>query len=151
RHPEGGYYSETYRSAGKIPASALHDAYAGERCCLTSIYFLLDVGEVSKFHRLRSDEIWYYHAGNGLIIHQIDAEGVYRQTILGPDTENGQSFQIVVPAGTWFGATIIGADQPSLAGCAVAPGFDFADFELANRESLLAVFPAHREIIVPLT
>ncbi|MEW6710693.1 MAG: cupin domain-containing protein, partial [Candidatus Riflebacteria bacterium] len=91
------------------------------------------------------------HAGNGLTIHQIDAEGRYRQALLGPDADAGQSFQIVVPAGTWFGATIIGNDRPSMVGCAVAPGFDFADFELAKRESLLAVFPAHREIIMLLT
>ncbi len=148
-HPEGGYFAEVYRSRTSLPQSALVD-HCGSRPCLTSIYFLLLPGQISRFHRLRSDEIWYYHAGGSLTIHCIDEEGACRKLLLGPDFSRGQSFQAIVPAGTWFGATLNG-DEASLVGCAVAPGFDFADFELAERRAMLARFPGQRQIIEALT
>ena len=149
QHPEGGWYSEVYRAPGTINRAVLTD-HCGDRPFMTSIYFMLASGEVSRFHRLKSDEIWYYHSGGSLTVHQIAANGGYSATCLGPDLTFGQRFQLVVKAGTWFGATL-DSSEAALAGCAVAPGFDFADFELGKRASLLALFPQHHEVIVRLT
>lgn len=148
-HPEGGYYSEVYRSEGLIPALALTQSHCGFRPFMTSIYFLLEPGQVSKLHRLKSDEIWYFHAGSPLTIHLLG--NVYHRLQLGPDFCAGQLFQRVVPAGTWFGATVDADNEPSLVGCAVAPGFDFADFELGQQNQLLQQFPQHEKIIRQLT
>lgn len=150
-HPEGGYYSEIYRSEGLIPALALSETHSSFRHFMTSIYFMLKPGQVSRFHRLKSDEIWYYHSGSSLTIHQIMADGTYNKLLLGPDLLAGQSFQVVVLAGCWFGATVASESEISLAGCAVAPGFDFQDFELADQKQLLQEFPQHEEIISVLS
>ncbi len=149
RHPEGGWFAEVYRAPGHIPESALHN-HGGDRPYMTSIYFMLAAGEVSRLHRLKSDEIWYHHAGGSLTVHQIAENGYYSAVSLGADLGTGQQFQLVVKAGVWFGATVEGYDT-ALVGCAVAPGFDFADFELGSRVSLLASFPQHYEIISRLT
>lgn len=149
RHPEGGYYAEVYRSSGCVAAEAL-PGHAGSRSFLSTIYFMLPPGDVSRFHRLRSDEIWYYHAGCALTIHCINGKGVYETFQLGPDLSGGHSLQVVVPAGTWFGATPHGPEA-ALVGCAVAPGFDFADFELADRQQLTQQYPQHQQIITALT
>ncbi|GAB4269334.1 MAG: cupin domain-containing protein [Candidatus Rifleibacteriota bacterium] len=147
RHPEGGYYREIYRSNGLIPASALAESHSGIRPFLTSIYFMLEPGDVSSLHRLKSDEIWYFHAGSSLSIHIIFPDGRYEKLCLGPDIESGQSYQQIVPAGCWFGATVNSENEPSLVGCAVAPGFDFADFEMAEKEKMLRDFPQHKDLI----
>lgn len=149
QHPEGGYYAEAYRAAGMVSGDSL-PGHAGPRSFLTSIYFLLPPGDVSRFHRLLSDEIWYYHGGGSLTIHCLNREGAYEARVLGPDLSAGQSLQIAVPAGVWFGAIPDGLEA-CLAGCAVAPGFDFADFELAARYDLLQQFPQHKTIIELLT
>lgn len=149
RHPEGGWFAEVYQAAGTIGKASL-PGHTGDRPFMTSIYFMLAPGEVSRLHRLKSDEIWYHHAGGSLTVHQIDTDGHYSAVSLGSDSDAGQQFQLIVTAGTWFGATVNGSDA-ALVGCAVAPGFDFADFELGNRTALLAAFPQHREIVEFLT
>lgn len=149
KHPEGGYYAEVYRSPGSVAATALPD-HAGFRSFITSIYFMLPPGDVSRFHRLLSDEIWYYHAGGSITIHCINGNGACETFVLGPDLSAGHSLQIVVPAGVWFGAALDG-DEAALVGCAVAPGFDFADFSLADRQLLLNQYPQHQQIIEILT
>lgn len=151
RHPEGGWFRESYRSSGTIPASALPRRFGGDRSYCTSIYFLLEKGDVSAFHRIRSDELWHFHAGAGLTIHVFSPTGGYRTLLVGGDPGAGESFQAVVPAGSWFGAEVTGDGEFSLVGCTVAPGFDFADFELADRETLLGLFPARGELIRRLT
>ena len=146
-HPEGGHYRETYRSANLIQPPG----YSGPRAFSTSIYFLLQAGECSRFHRMMSDEIWHFHDGGPLTIHLLQADGTHQQIRLGRDFDRGEVLQAVIPAGIWFGAA---ADQPdsfTLFGCAVAPGFDFADFEMARRETLLALHPKHRDLILRLT
>ncbi len=149
QHPEGGWFAEVYRSSGTISGEALPE-HAGARPFMTSIYFMLTAGEVSRLHRLKSDEIWYHHAGGSLVVHQIDATGKYSNTILGQNVAAGENLQVIVPAGVWFGATLNDGDA-TLVSCAVAPGFDFADFELAERRSLIAVFPQHAALIESLT
>ncbi|HQB84240.1 MAG TPA: cupin domain-containing protein [Candidatus Rifleibacterium sp.] len=148
-HPEGGWFAEVFRAAGTIAASAL-PGHVGARPFLTSIYFMLVPGSVSRFHRLKSDEIWYHHAGGSLNIHQIDAAGNYSVARLGCNLAAGEKLQVVVPAGVWFGATLSG-DEEALVGCAVAPGFDFADFEMPDRSAMLKLFPQHAPIIERLT
>ena len=102
------------------------------------------------FHRIKSDELWHYHAGSSLSIYVLESNGL---TIfkLGPHLEQDESLQVMVPAGCWFGAKVNDPNSYTLSGCTVAPGFDFNDFELANRETLLKTFPAHHRIIEQLT
>jgi len=144
-HPEGGYYKETYRSAGSIAADYLPENVSGDRSYSTAIYFLLQQGDFSAFHRIKSDECWHFYDGGTLLIHVLHQNGEYSCTRLGKNIHEGEVFQYVVPAGAWF------ASEPAsfftLVGCTVAPGFDFADFEMANREALGLQFPMHRELI----
>jgi len=146
-HPEGGFYRELYRAEGEISPSALPARYDGARSYATSIYFLLSGRQVSHWHRLASDEIWYYHAGDGLTVHIIDSNGVYSSQRLGSEPDKGMALQVVIPHGCWFGATVDDPEGYCLVGCAVAPGFSFADFELASSHDILIRDEAHREII----
>jgi hypothetical protein len=151
RHPEGGWFRETYRSAGKLPANTLPELFDGERSFCTAIYFLLERGDFSVLHRIKSDEIWHFYAGASLIIHVICRQGTHQTFKLGNDIAAGEAFQIVVPMGSWFGAEISGPGSYSLVGCTVAPGFDFADFEMGGRTELLLTYPSLAEIIQRLT
>jgi len=150
-HPEGGYYYETFAAQEEISARALPKRYGAARKHYTSIYFLLKGHQVSHFHRIKSDEIWAFHAGVALNIHVINSEGNYSILKLGLNPENGEMLQQIVPAGSWFGASVSELSGYSLVGCVVAPGFDFADFELAKRKEMLESFPAHKSIIEQLT
>lgn len=140
-HPEGGWYKETYRA----------DAKVGDRAVATGIYFLLTSDNVSNFHRIDADEMWHFYAGDPLTVHMIDDAGEYSTLSIGPNSGAGQVFQAVVPAGVWFGSSVDRPDGYALVGCTVSPGFDFAGFELAEREALTARFPAHNKIIKRLT
>jgi uncharacterized protein len=147
KHPEGGYFRECYRSAEILSRQALPSRYKGDRSVSTSIYFLLPAGAVSRLHRLISDEIWHFYLGGPLEIVQISARGKMENVILGQDLAAGQLVQHVVPAGYWFGAQPADGSPYSFVGCTVAPGFDFADFELADVEELSRSFPALKEEI----
>jgi len=134
-----------------VPGPSLPARYQGSRVWGTSIYFLLEYLHPSRFHRLLTDEIWHFYAGSALTVHALAPDGTYTAARLGPDFAQGERFQHVIAAGNWFGATV---DQPgefSLIGCTLAPGFEFADFELGQRESLLRQFPAQRELLEKLT
>jgi predicted cupin superfamily sugar epimerase len=125
-HPEGGFYKESFRSA-----SSFHfEGFEGERSICTSIYFLLEKGQTSALHRIKSDEIWYFHDGQTLEIIELDSNGNEQITKLGKDLKNGEVLQHVVPAGIWFGARLAPESDFCLVGCQVSPGFDFKDFEL---------------------
>jgi predicted cupin superfamily sugar epimerase len=151
KHPEGGFFRETYRSAGIIPESALSGGREGARCFSTAIYYLLGGHDFSAFHRIGSDELWHFYAGSPLHIHVIDPLGNYQLVKLGNNPENGETFQATVRAGCWFGAEPADARSFALVGCTVAPGFDYRDFEMANRRDLLDRFPLHSAIINKLT
>ena len=125
-HPEGGYYKETFRSE----KSFQFEGFEGERSICTSIYFLLEKGQTSALHRIKSDEIWYFHDGQTLEIIELDSNGNETITRLGKDILNGEVLQHVVPAGIWFGARLAAHSEFCLVGCQVSPGFDFKDFEL---------------------
>jgi len=150
-HVEGGYFRETYRAEEGISKGHLPPRYTSDRPFSTAIYFLLKSGEISKFHRLRSDEMWHYYDGSPMTLHVIDLEGALKQLAVGSSPERGEQFQAVVRAGWWLGAEVAEPDSYSLAGCTVAPGFDFEDFELGMRDELLNTYPAQKEIILKLT
>ena len=137
RHTEGGYFQSSYTSKD----------VSGNRKLYTSIYFLLGAGDVSHFHRLKSDELWYFHDGSSLLVHVIDEEGNYVEHKLGLDLENGEVPQVLVPKNTIFGSSVIVDGTFSLVGCMVAPGFEYEDFELFTQKELLHDYPQHKEII----
>ena len=151
-HPEGGYYAETYRSGDMIDKHALQSRFGGSRSYSTGIYFLLEKGDFSAFHRIASDEMWHFYAGEALDIFVIDPEtGKLQMIRLGADPEKGETFQAVVPAGTWFASRPAEGSSYALVGCTVAPGFDFEDFEMADRSALSSDFPQHHDLITALT
>ncbi len=144
-HPEGGFYKEVYRSGESFQP---YD-FDGERNYSTSIYFLLEKGNVSHFHRIKSDEIWYYHGGDALSVFVIHKNGELEELKIGPNPDQGEVLQAVVPSGTIFGSKSSGAY--SLVGCMVSPGFDFKDFELFKTSQLLEEYPSHHQIIKELS
>lgn len=150
-HPEGGYYRETYRADESIAQAALPARFTGDRSHGTAIYYLLNAGDRSKLHRIKSDEIWHFYEGGALLIIAISPAGVLTVTRLGRDFVASEVPQHVVPAGHWFGALPAEGSPYALTGCTVSPGFDFADFELADRAAMLAAFPQHRAWIERLT
>jgi uncharacterized protein len=150
-HPEGGYFRETYRSEESIPRSCLPPRYGGGRNYCTAIYYLLPAHSVSRLHRIASDEIWHFYLGGPLTIVELKPDGSTDQVVLGPEVDRGHLLQHVVKAGVWFGAYPNPGSEYSLAGCTVAPGFDFADFEIASRQDLIEKYPRERETIARLT
>ncbi len=141
-HPEGGAFSEVYRSVDTIPTSILGPGFEGvERVMCTSIFFLLQNDEFSAFHRIRSDETWHFYDGDPLVVAEIDENGKYSETILGRDLFNGQKIQYTVKKNRWFGSYLKSGGQFSLTGCTVSPGFDFRDFEMADYEKLCLKYP----------
>lgn len=145
-HPEGGYYRELYRSEKSLPATDFGIKGEGDRSFFTSIYFLLEKGNVSHFHKIQSDESWYFHAGGGIKLYELLPDGRGRSVLIGDSTESEGMFQYNVKAGNWFAAEVIHGDF-CLLGCAVAPGFDFRDFELASKDDLLNSHPGEAEWI----
>jgi uncharacterized protein len=150
-HPEGGYFRATYKSELTLFQSALPDKFHGDRSASTAIYFLLAGEDFSAFHRIAADEVWHFYAGSALIVHIIDADGNYSELHLGDDPNAGEVFQAVVQGGCWFASRLKDAAGFALVGCTVAPGFEFADFELATRVELIHVCPAHGKLIAELT
>lgn len=150
-HPEGGWYRQTYQSSERIPAAALPERFGGDRPFSTAICFLLAAGHFSAFHRIKSDECWHFYAGDPLDVLVLLPGGELITTRLGQDSSSGQLFQYVVPANCWFASRPAPGSVYSLVGCTVAPGFDFADFELAAAHELVALYPQHEALIRSLT
>jgi predicted cupin superfamily sugar epimerase len=152
RHPEGGWFKETFRSSVVLPS--LGAPYDGVRVASTDIYFLLEAHDTSRLHRLRSEERWHFHTGGPMTVYAIFPDGTRHDLRLGSDPEAGQHFQVGVPAGSVFGARVDATDDPerafALVSCTVAPGFEFVDFELCDRAALLAQYPEQRQLIEEL-
>lgn len=142
-HIEGGYYKQILKSEDVITHNGK------ERSLYTSILFLLEKNNVSNFHELTADEIWYFHDGNPLTIHMIEQDGTYHNVKLGNNAKNNEVLQYVVKKGTIFGSDV--EEGYALVSCAVIPGFEFDDFKLFKREELLQRFPNYKEIITKLT
>jgi hypothetical protein len=149
-HPEGGFYRESYRSGESLEAAHLPARFGGRRACSTAIYFLLCGDQVSRLHRIKSDEVWHFYAGGAVTLVMIHPDGRLQERRLGADPERAESFQAIVPAGCWYGASVDHRTSYALLGGTVAPGFEFADFELGDRAALVASFPQHRDVIVRL-
>lgn len=146
-HPEGGYFSETYRSGEQIDKKALPARYGGNRDFSTCIYYLLKSGCKSKWHRLKSDETWHFYYGCSLDLKIIDEKGILTEHKLGCDFIHGEQPQIVVPRNCWMAARPAKAGSFSFAGCTVAPGFCEDDFEFAKIEDLIIQFPNLQNLI----
>jgi predicted cupin superfamily sugar epimerase len=142
-HPEGGWYKETYKSKELIPSNALPERFSGDRAFSTAIYFLLETGNFSAFHRIRSDECWHFYTGDPLLVYVIFPSGKLEIIELGNGFSRGALFQYIVPANCWFASRPAPGSSFSFVGCTVAPGFEFADFELADAAELQKLYPKH--------
>lgn len=146
-HPEGGWYAETYRSTGIIKEDVLPANFGGDRSYSTAIYFLLPAGTFSAFHRIQSDECWHFYEGQPLHIYVLHHDRTPEVIKLGSDLLNGETFQAMVPAGCWFASRPATDSGYALVGCTVAPGFDFADFEMADADALAKEYPQQESLI----
>lgn len=146
-HPEGGYYRETYRTDRIIPASVLSPDYPSARHVCTAIYYLLTAEDISRWHRVSSDEMWHFYAGDAFELACLSPDGKLECAELGNGIAAGMCPQIVIPANSWQSARLKPGGEWGLVGCTVAPGFDFADFEMANIVSLCEQYPQHAAAI----
>jgi uncharacterized protein len=151
RHPEGGWYREIYRSEDVIQPGSLPERYNSPHSFSTSIYFLLESGDFSAFHRINSDETWHFYLGSPVVIHIISPDGVATEVVMGSKLANGMLLQYTIRHNSWFAAKVQENNSFTLVGCTVSPGFEFADFELAERKQLIAMYPMHANIISGLT
>lgn len=147
KHPEGGYFVNTYRSDKTID---LRD-YNGARYACTAIYYLLTGNQFSSFHIMKSDEIWHFYLGSSITLHILDSKGRLNEKILGPNFNDGERFQVVVKSGCWFAASVNEKKSYSLVGCTVSPGFDYRDWKMGDRKLLTKMYPQHKWIIEKYT
>jgi uncharacterized protein len=150
-HVEGGSFREVYRSELVIPRKSLPLFFQGDRAASTHIYFLLAEGQFSAFHRIAADEHWHFYSGDPLIVYEINHNGRLLTHRLGNDPSKEESFHAVIKAGSWFASVPAEGSEYALVGCTVAPGFDFDDFELADKETLAEQYPQHAALIRRLT
>jgi uncharacterized protein len=146
KHPEGGYFSETYRS----PSNFQTNENSEPRAFCSQIYFLLKSGSISKFHRIKQDEMWHFYSGSAIEVHQIGLDGNYSKVVIG-NSGDIFNFQALIPANTWMAATPLEDNSYTLIGCTVSPAFDFREFELARRADLIMKCPDLSEIIIKFT
>lgn len=139
KHPEGGYFRQTYRSDTIVNI----EGYEGPRNISTAIYYMLAGGQFSAFHRIRSDEIWHYYAGGSITLYAIGSDGKLSRTKIG----RGGTPQAAIKAGTWFAAALDSKRSYCLLGCTMSPGFDYRDWELARRDELIKTYSQHKKII----
>ena len=150
-HPEGGAYSRVYTSSLTISKTALPENFHHSRPACTHIYYLLRQNEFSAFHKIQSDELWHFYDGDTLIIYEINTDGSLTKHLLGKKIEAGESPFCVIKAGNWFASSLKAGGLFSLVGCTVSPGFDFAEFELAETNELISKYPQYKNLITDLT
>ena len=157
-HPEGGFFRETYRAAETVQTPR------GARVASTAILFLVTVAAISHLHRLSSDELWVFQGGLPLELVTLSPGGDLGVHMLGDTTGGAREAdgvvgapQALVPAGSWQGARLAGgphlpaARAWALVSCIVSPGFEYEDFELGERDALLAVYPEHAQVVTAFT
>ena len=147
---EGGYYVETYRTAEKLTASLLPQRYAGTRNISTAILYLLTPETFSAMHRLKSNEVFHFYLGDPVTMLLLGGDGTTQIVTLGQDILNGQELQQMIPAGTWQGCCLKHGGKFALMGTTVAPGFEFDDYEHAEKNELLEMYPQQKELILRL-
>lgn len=148
---EGGYFVETYRAGENVDVGGLPDRYVGGRDFSTAILYLLPAGQCSRLHRVKSDEIFHFYLGDAVEMVQLLDDGMCKKITLGSDITAGEMVQVIVPAGTWQGAYVRQGGKFALMGCTVAPGFEFEDFEIGEKNKLLGQYPEAQEVIERLT
>jgi predicted cupin superfamily sugar epimerase len=149
KHPEGGYFKEVYRSGEIILPIHLPKRYKSSRNFSTSIYFLLEGKQFSAFHLLQSDELWHFYDGGTVLLYVISKDGELVTKKLGK--EKDCELQLTIEKHNWFAAELKDKKSFALFGCTVSPGFEFEDFELGKRDTLLKIFPQHSALIRRLT
>jgi len=142
-HPDGGYFTENYRSSDKVDGqtNSMENHNAS-----TSIYHLYDSETKSFCHKLSADEMWYFHYGSSITIYMIDEDGNFNVKICGSGEE--EDLAVLVPKNTWFGARVFEPGSYGLVSCNVSPGFEYADFQSLDRNELILKFPQHKEAIL---
>jgi predicted cupin superfamily sugar epimerase len=147
-HPERGHYVETYRASARVASST----HTGARSASTAIYFLISEDEPTTYlHRLVSDEVFHLYEGGPLEVLMLAPDGSSRVARLGLDLSHGERPQLAIGAGTWFGTELAAGAPFCLIGCTVAPGFEFADFELGDAGDLARRYPAERDRIARMS
>jgi len=152
-HPrEGGWYVRTYEAAELVAADAFADGrYAGARRTGTAIFYLLEPDTFSEMHRLRSDEVFHFYAGDAVEMLQLREGKRGTIVVIGNDLLQGQRPQVVVERGVWQGSRLVKGGRWALLGCTVSPGFEFEDYETGDRAELSAVWPEFAAEITALT
>jgi predicted cupin superfamily sugar epimerase len=152
-HPrEGGFYIRTYESGERIPASAFAEGrYDGPRHTATAIYYMLEPGTFSEIHRLKSDEIFHFYAGDAVEMLQLHAGGRGEIIRIGNRLDQGERPQVLAPRNVWQGSHLVSGGAWALLGCSVSPGFEFEDYETESRTTLCAQWPAFSQLIRELT
>lgn len=149
-HPEGGYFGGGYRSKEFLRTGQLPGRYENSRTYYSSIYFMVLHNSPSRFHRLKTDEMWHFYTGDNLELHLINEQGKYSRVELSGE-EGSERFQYLIPRNTWMAAGCSGKNGYSLVGCTLSPGFEMEDFELGKRKALLALYPDLADIITKFT
>jgi|ERR1700677_1157570 uncharacterized protein len=152
-HPrEGGWYVRTYEAEEMVAGEAFGDGrYAGARRTGTAIYYLLEPGTFSEMHRLKSDEVFHFYAGDAVAMLQLTADGRGERVVIGNDLVRGERPQVVVGRGVWQGSRLVAGGRWALLGCTVSPGFEFEDYEAGERVELCQGWPQFAEEIAALT
>lgn len=146
QHPEGGFFTEVYRSKRYVHLPE----FDGPRSVCTAIYYLLIGDQYSFFHRIKSDEIWHFYAGSSLLLHIIEEKEEKTKLIdisLGSNLDNNETFQAVINSGSWFAASVIDDDSYTLVGCTVSPGFEYRDWEIGQMQTLSRLYPQYKSVI----
>ncbi len=141
KHPEGGWFKETYRSEEIIDHKSLPERYNSNRNFSTAIFYLLIKTDYSTFHKIKSDELWHFYDGTSPVEIVLLCEEGIKNLVVGRDIEKGENFQVIIPKNVWFAAHLINKNGYALVGCTVSPGFDFDDFKMADIKELKKEFP----------
>ncbi|HSY10686.1 MAG TPA: cupin domain-containing protein [Verrucomicrobiae bacterium] len=144
---EGGFFRETYRSRWNVSAEYLPDGFRGSRSIGTAIYYMITPETFSALHRLPGTEVFHFYAGDPAVMLQLLPDGTSRTVTLGSDFLNGQQPQVVVRGQVWQGCRLAPQGKWALLGTTMSPGFDYADYENADREKLCEQYPSAVELI----
>jgi len=151
-HPsEGGYYSETHRAGHILHEPSLPDNYNSDRSLSTAIYYMLTPETRSLLHRLPTCEIYHFYLGDPVLMLQLHPDGATKTVILGQDIDAGQSVQLTVPKNVWQGSYLLEGGKYALMGTTMAPGFEFVDNEIGDRNELIQFYRGAEELIIKLT